>query len=74
MKRYEIVLLSCVWLLSRILKSTVTIPFKEAEKMQNGTTVGTKEARRKDEEERMTTIDKRYRGTRNESRPKMCES
>jgi hypothetical protein len=31
--------------------------FKEAGKMQNGKTVGNKEARRKDEEERMTAID-----------------
>jgi len=39
--------------------------FKEAGKMQNGTTAGNKEARKKDEEERMTAIDKRYRGINN---------
>ena len=47
--------------------------FKEAGKMQKGTTTGNKEAIRKDEEDRITAIDKRYGGTRSEIRLTMCE-
>jgi hypothetical protein len=42
--------------------------------MQNETTVGKKEVRRKDEEEIMTAIDIRCSGIRNERQPKKCYS